>query len=244
MKEECREPEERTDPRDPKANLDQEEKPDPWELQERRGNLVFLDCPDILEDKDLRAPPVSMDSLEPTGRKEQGELVASKAQEDNVDQRGPEVVAEPEDLQENRDKRATQRTTDHPARLERGDPTDLRDPSASRDPKDQTARQGKMDCPDILDREERLVSKERRDPQDLVESSGHRVPQERLVPVEREDTQEPQVPPVSRVCLELLAKREERETQVQRASLAKSDPRGSAASKEPGVFPEPWVRPV
>lgn len=166
-----------------------------------------------------------MGSLERTERKEQGESLASKAREDSADRRDPEVVAEPEDPPENQDKRATQRTTDHPARLERGDPVDLRDLSASLDPKDLTAQQEKTGCPDILDREERLVSKERPDPQDPVEWSGHRVPQERQVPVESEVTQEPLVPPVSRVCQEPPAKREEREIQVLRASPAKWVPR-------------------
>lgn len=225
MKGECRGPEERTDPRDLKENLDPTEKQDPWALPEKRGSLEFLDYPDTLEDKDLRDPPVSMGSLERTERKEQGELRANKAQEDSADRRDPVVVVEQEDPQENQDKRATLRTTDHPARLERGDPADLRDLSASLDPKDPTAQQEKTGCPDILDREERLDSKERPDPQDLAEWSGHRVPQERQAPVGREVTQEPQAPPVSRVYLELPAKREERETRVLRASLAKWVPR-------------------
>lgn len=52
MKEECREPEERTDPRDLKANPDPAEKRDLWDLQERRESLEFLDYLDTLEDKD------------------------------------------------------------------------------------------------------------------------------------------------------------------------------------------------
>lgn len=231
MKGECRDPEERTDPRDLKANPDPAEKQDPWAPQERRVNSESLDCLDTLEDKDLRAPLVSMASLERTERKEQGELLANKAREDSVDRRDPEVVVEPEDPRENQDKRATRRTTDHPARLERGDLADLRDLSASLDPKGLTAQRGKMGCPDTQDREERLVSKERPDPQDLVEWSGHRVPQERLAPVESEVTREPLVPPVSRVCLELPAKRVERETRVLQASPAKWAPRDSGASR-------------
>jgi len=58
---------------------------------ERRVNLVFLVCLDILEDKESRDLSVSQDSLAPMARKEEGESSEKLDLEDREDQLDPEA---------------------------------------------------------------------------------------------------------------------------------------------------------
>lgn len=58
---------------------------------ERRVNLVFLVCLDILEDKESRDLSVSQDSLVPTARKEEGASLERLDLEDREDQLDPEA---------------------------------------------------------------------------------------------------------------------------------------------------------
>lgn len=96
-------------------------------LLEKRVNWVSQDCQVILEDKDLRAQAVSLDSREPMARKEAGALLANLVREDKEVRRVPGALEEPEVPQENLDPRAQQATTVLLAHLVREDLKDHRD---------------------------------------------------------------------------------------------------------------------
>lgn len=204
--------------------------------------MESLACPVTLADKALRAPMASLDLLEQTARRVQGESPAKQALEDNEARRVHVAVVVPEDQPESQVQRAPQAMMDLLARQERGDLKDHRDPLVSPDLKDPMALQEKMGCPVIPDRGERRVSKERPDLQDLEGWLDHRARLERPDLEESGDTQALLVLLVSKVCLELLGKRVERVIQALRVPVASQDLLVSGASRGQEVFQGPWVQ--
>lgn len=110
-----------------KADLAPTESQVPSVLLEKRVNWVFQDCQVIPEDKDLRAQAVSLGSLEPMARKEQGALQAKLVQEAKEGQRVLVGVEEPEVQQGNLAPRVHQAMTALRVDLEREGLKDLRD---------------------------------------------------------------------------------------------------------------------
>lgn len=207
-------PEVRTDQRArrvvqvPMVNLD------PWDLLEKRANLVFRDCLAIQDVKGQRVRPVSPDSQEPTERKEPGELQGNSVQEVKEVQRVPVVHVVPEAQQESQALRAQRETTvrlAHPAREDFKGP---RVPLGSQDQKAPLDHLGRMGCPVTLASGERLVSKAKLAHQDLEVLLDHRVQLEKPALMVREDILDPLVPPESKVFQVLVEKKVQREIQV------------------------------
>lgn len=217
----CSDLEERTVLRVPKVALAPTANPALWVLLERRASWVFQVCQVTQEDKDLRVRPVSLDSQEPTEKKEPGVWQANLVQGGKEVQRVHVVLGVQEVQLESQVLRAQRAMMVHQARLAR---EDLKDPRAQLVSPDQRApldHLERMDCPVTLASVVRRVSKERPDHQGLEESWDHRDQRERPDPSVREDTPDPQVLLESRDFLALLVKRVPRETQVLRELLEK-----------------------
>lgn len=181
--------------------------------------MVFQVCLATQEDKVLRAQLVSLASLEPMVRREEGVLLVKQAHEDKEDQRVLVVEEVPEVQQENLEQREQQEMMDQLVAQEREDSKDLRALLDWQALKDHLGLLERMDCPVTLDSEERLVSKERLDLLDLEVLLAHRALQEKLDLLEREDILDHQGPLESKVFPELLAKKVERVIQVLRGFL-------------------------
>lgn len=210
----CPDPEVRMDQRArrvvrvPMVNLD------PWDLLEKRANLVFRDCPAIQDVKGQRVRPVSPDSQEPTERKEPGEWQGNLVQEVKEVRRVPVVHAVSEAQQESQALRAQQATTVHLAHPVREDLKGPRVPLVSQDRRAPLGHLERMGCPVILASGEKLVSKAKLAHQDLEVLLDHRVQQEKPALLVREDILDPLVPPESRVSQVLVEKKVQREIQV------------------------------
>lgn len=196
--------------RAPTVNLD------PWDLLERRANLVFRDCLAIQDVKGQRVRPVSPDSQEPTERKEPGGWQGNLVQEGKEVRLVPVAHVVPEAQRENQALRAQQATTVHLVHPEREDLKGPRVPLVSQDQRAPLDHLERMGCPVTLVSGEKLVSKAKLARQDLEVLLDHRVQQEKPALLVREDILDPLVPPESKVSQVLVGKKVQREIQVLR----------------------------
>lgn len=206
-------------------------------LQERRVNLESQDCLATQEDKGQRAPVVSLDSQEPTAKKEPGVLQARRVREVKEAPRAPVALGEQGVRQENQDQREHLETMVLQAHQEREDLKALRELLVSQDPRDHLDPQGRTDCLDTLVSVARQVSKEKLDHQAQEASLDLRDLLGRLDLSVKEGTLDLQGHLENKVSLELLVKKVLRETQVHRGPLAKMVPPVCEAFLEREVFP-------
>jgi len=240
----CWEPVERMDLRALRAGRAPTESLVPWVWLERRVSWVSRDYQATQEDKDPRAPAVSLGSPEPTARKEPGAWRANPVQGGSEVQRVHVADAGQGVRQASQALRAHRATMDHQAGLAR---EDLKDPRAQlvsldrKAPLDHLERTG---CPDTLASAEKRDSKERPALPALVEWWVPRDPLERPALSAREATLDPRARLESRVFPVPLAKREQRETQDPREQPARTVPRACEGSPESEVYPAPRVQRV
>lgn len=233
---------ERTDPRVPRAGRAPTESLVPWVLLERRVNWAYRDYQATQEDKDPRAPAVSLGSPEPTARKEPGAWRANLVQGGSEVQRVHVADVGQEVRQASQALRAHRATMDHQAGLAREDLKDPRVQLVSPDRKAPLDHLERTGCPDTLANVEKRDSKERPALQAQAELWVPRDPLERLVLSAREATLDPQAHLESRVFLVPLARREQRETQDPRERPARTVLRVYEGSPEREVYPAPRVQ--
>jgi len=214
----------------------------PWVWQERRVNWVYQDYLDTQEDKDPRAPVVSLGSPEPTARKEPGALRANLVQGGSEVQRVHGADVGREVRQESQALRAHRVTMDHRAGLAREDLKDPRVQLVSRDQKAPLDHLERTGCPDTLASAEKRDSKERQALQAQAELWVPRDPLERPVPLAREATPDPQARLESRVFPAPLARREQRETQDPRERPVRTVPQVCEDSPEREAYLVPRVQ--
>lgn len=198
---------------------------------ERRGNLVFQDCPGIQEDKVQRVPPDFPASQGPTERKVHGASRASRALAGSAVPRvleGPEERAAPPGSQARRALRAAMAPQ---ALLEREARKDLRVRLDSRDLKALLDHLGRTACQGTLGNVERLDFKARPallGPGALLD---HRGPLGRPVPWANAGILALRGRPVSKAFLARREKKAQRATQVLKVSRGKTARQVSVVSQ-------------